>query len=248
MKLRSLLGLAALSFIACGDDDEASEVAPPGPVCASFLVLRPRGNEEVFLPDRCETAQPGSELASAGAPAEPAPVPPAEELEVVIGCDRQLGVDLRVDNWTFRPPYACGGTPQCGYVLLELDPADLDPAPTQCRLPAPAGAVSEAGAGGAAEAPPATAATCNEVALQRGVLDLTPLGDALAGPHLLRATLINSDRTRFLAPCTEAGGRCFDSIVLPVTFAVEACTDGSEGGAGGVGGAGDAGGAGGAAG
>jgi hypothetical protein len=241
VKLRSWLWLSTLAFVACGDDDDASEAIPPGPVCASFVVLRPRGNEEVWLPDQCAIQAANEDMAEAEAP----PEPPPEDLKVVIGCDRKLGVDIVASNWTFRPPYACGGVPQCGYMLLELDPT-LDPAPTECQepiavdaAPGSAGAPPDAAPGSAgapAEPPPRTAASCSAVALQRGVLDLAPLGDALAGPHVLRATLINADRTRFRAPCTESGGSCFDSLVLPVTFEVEDCSSASDGGAGGTGG------------
>jgi hypothetical protein len=41
---------------------------------------------------------------------------------VVIGCDRELGVTVDVQNFSLRVPDACGSSLQCGFLSLTLDP------------------------------------------------------------------------------------------------------------------------------
>jgi hypothetical protein len=59
----------------------------------------------------CPEGAPDTEVCDARSP-EP----------VVIGCDRQLGVSVDVENFLLRVPDVCGTSPQCGFLALTLDP------------------------------------------------------------------------------------------------------------------------------
>ena len=43
--------------------------------------------------------------------------------ELSLACDGLVHVRVELDNWILRPPNACGGANQCGWLLLRIDPA-----------------------------------------------------------------------------------------------------------------------------
>ncbi len=53
---------------------------------------------------------------------------PGDSACVELGRDSSstVGVEVKLDNWTLRPPYTCGATPQCGYVRVRVDPEGDD--------------------------------------------------------------------------------------------------------------------------
>jgi len=91
-----LLSCALLS--ACGGD-ETTATAPPPKVSLRVSALFPVGE-----------------------PAWHAPAVGEEVTEPVltISCDRTLGVELEIENFSLRAPDACGGAVQCGYNQVSL--------------------------------------------------------------------------------------------------------------------------------
>lgn len=91
-----LLSCALLS--ACGGD-ETTVTAPPPKVSLRVSALIPVGEAAWYAP------APGEEVT---------------EPVIAIGCDRTLGVELEVENFSLRAPNACGGAVQCGYDQVSL--------------------------------------------------------------------------------------------------------------------------------
>jgi hypothetical protein len=104
-----LIPFALSGAVACGGDDDAGgETAPRDPPSLAIVALQPAGQ------DRWE---PGTQACVALGN------DPAGTIDVI------LSENGRIDNFTLRPPYGCEGDPQCGFVLLTLDPND-DPDPS----------------------------------------------------------------------------------------------------------------------
>jgi hypothetical protein len=109
------LSLACLcSLAACSNGDSGAPVSP-GAVFLEITALHPQGSDAWLPPRAAEPADAGDE--GYAGDAEP----------VVIGCDRRLGVDVRVDNFSLRAPDACGSDLQCGYLVIDVDPSDAGP-------------------------------------------------------------------------------------------------------------------------
>jgi len=95
-------GVAALALPACGDDTaETPTEAPLEPPELEIRTVETSVGKTVRLPS---------------------------DTPLVLGCDRTLSVGVgpnptrgRLKNWLLRPPDACAGRPQCGYVELTLD-------------------------------------------------------------------------------------------------------------------------------
>ncbi len=90
---------------ACGSDSTPPP-APPAKVTLAISKLLPR-DSQIWCPEG--TAD--TEACDARSP-EP----------VVIGCDRQLGVSVDVENFSLRVPDVCGTSAQCGHLSLTIDP------------------------------------------------------------------------------------------------------------------------------
>jgi hypothetical protein len=145
---------------ACGNGSKSPNLSP-GKVTLAITALHPRGGD-VWSPP-CN-----GEIGAAGAfacPDDPTPIP--------IDADRQLGVDVSVENFYLRAPDTCGSTVQCGIALLELDP----------------------NADGSAAASVRGASTSL-------LLDLSPL-PALCGAHVLRPSLLGPSGSAFTGPWAE---------------------------------------------
>lgn len=147
----------------------------PGNVVLEITTLYPRNNDAWLAPRKPDPVLAGDQ----GYPGDPGPV--------TLGCDtpsptaappddctprRLLGVQTDVENFYLRPPDACSGTAQCGFLIVELDPGPAGPAVS------------------------ARAATTSVV------LDLSALDAAgtLVGPHVLRPRLVLPDLTPFTTP------------------------------------------------
>ena len=104
------LWLACLCLLAGCNNDDSSAPVSPGNVFLEITALHPR-DSDVWLPPRAPDPADASDEGYAGDP-EP----------LVIGCDRRLGVDTRVDNYYLRAPDACGSYVQCGWVVIDIDP------------------------------------------------------------------------------------------------------------------------------
>jgi len=104
MRLDAPLWLLACALLsACGGDDNTTS-APPPKVSLRVTGLIPVGEAAWHAP-----------------PADEELIPPV----VAVGCDRTLGVELTIENFSLRAPNACGGAVQCGYDQVSLlDPAD----------------------------------------------------------------------------------------------------------------------------
>jgi hypothetical protein len=89
----------------CGSDT-TTPPASPGKVTLAITKLLPQDSLTW-----CSESAPEDESCTARQP-EP----------VVIGCDRELGVTVDVQNFSLRVPDACGSSPQCGFLSLTLDP------------------------------------------------------------------------------------------------------------------------------
>ncbi len=148
----------AVATAACSNGSSSTPISP-GNVVLEITALLPR-NDEVWLAPRDPDPVSGDE----GYPGDPEPV--------TIGCDLRLGVQADVRNYYLRAPDGCSGTPQCGYLVVELDP-DQGPA---------------ARAQGAA---PNVVLTLTD--------PLAP-GDPLVGPHVLRPRLVLPDGSTFSDP------------------------------------------------
>jgi len=149
----------AVATAACGNGSSTAAISP-GNVVLEITALLPR-NDEVWLAPRDPDPTMSGDEGYAGDP-EP----------VTIGCDLRLGVQVDVQNYSLRPPDSCGGTAQCGYLVVELDP-DQGPAAR------------------------AESAASNVVFT---LSDPLATGDPLVGPHVLRPRLILDDGTPFTAP------------------------------------------------
>jgi len=91
-----LLSCALLS--ACGGD-ETTATAPPAKVSLRVSALFPVG-------EAAWQAPPAGEEVT--------------EPVIAIGCDRTLGVELEIENFSMRAPDACAGAVQCGYNQVSL--------------------------------------------------------------------------------------------------------------------------------
>jgi hypothetical protein len=159
MRLARVLWIAvAVATAACGNGSSSTPISP-GNVVLEVTALLPR-NDEVWLAPRDPDPVSGDE----GYPGDPEPV--------TIGCDLKLGVQVDVQNFSLRPPGSCSGTPQCGYLVIELDPDQ----------------------GPAAHAESATSSVLLTLS------DPLAASDALAGSHVLRPRLLLDDGTKFTEP------------------------------------------------
>jgi hypothetical protein len=108
------LWLACLCSVAACSNDDSSAPISPGNVFLEITALHPR-ESDVWLPPRAPD------------PANPADVGYAGDSgPLVIGCDRRLGVDTQIEHYYLRAPDACGGNVQCGYLVIDIDPTDMD--------------------------------------------------------------------------------------------------------------------------
>jgi hypothetical protein len=156
MRSAPLLWLVfACSLVAC--KSETAAPVSPGNVVLEITALRPRDNEVWQPPRAAQGTDPGY-------PGDPEPI--------VIGCDRQLGVDVHVEHYYLRAPDACGGNLQCGWLIIDVDPTDTG------------------------------AAVSGRAASPSLAVDLTPLDAAgeLVGPHTLRPRLVQANGQPFTHP------------------------------------------------
>lgn len=219
MKLRAVFfaGSAAWLF-ACGDETAAPTVTTPGPASIVITSLSPRGNTIWNAP--LEGASDFPEQLG-----DPQPI----ELD----CDGRLGVSIQTRgldsaeavNWYYRSPGACGSTPNCGYVRIDLDPQE------SLTLSSVDQCDNRTGTDG-------TSLACRSAAAATLAFDLATQRDALAGSHVIRAALFHDTRT----PARDRDGN-----PLQVELAVELTTPSCEAGEGGAPGAGGSGGTAGAA-
>jgi hypothetical protein len=218
VKLRALTLLSALGLLACGSGDDEDETTPPGAVCTYVSALRPRNSEAITLENVTCLDPPVTD-------AQPA------EQTLLLGCDRRLGVDIDdvKGGWVFRQPEACSSAVQCGYWVVELDPDPSSVAPpVSCDAYSTPDGVDASGnpSPDFSELPDPTVYSCAESATQSAVLDLRRVS-VLEGPHVLRATLMDSSRTPFPGggdpnlPASVRGG----PIELPVVFELETCSE-----------------------
>lgn len=159
MRPASLLWfVVACSTVACKSNDSTTTTGQ-GDVVLEIRTLYPR-NADAWLAPRA----PDPEIADdPGYPGDPQPI--------VIGCDRRLGVDAVVENFTLRAPGACTDA-QCGTFVVELDPSD------------PSGSVT---------------ARAAAASLVMDLCALHAAGK-LEGPHVLSPRLELSDGTPFTSP------------------------------------------------
>jgi hypothetical protein len=110
MRLARLSWIAvAFATAACGNGGSAAPISP-GDVVLEITALLPN-KDEVWLAPR----DPDPEISGdVGYPGDPEPV--------TLGCDLRIGVQADVQNYYLRPPDGCAGTPQCGYLVVDLDP------------------------------------------------------------------------------------------------------------------------------
>jgi len=104
MRLDGLAWLLACALLAACGSDSTATTAPPAKVSLRIKSLIPVGEAAWHAPPAGEDV---------GYPS------------VAIGCDRTLGVELELENFSLRAPNACGGAVQCGYDQVSLlDAAD----------------------------------------------------------------------------------------------------------------------------
>jgi hypothetical protein len=102
------------SVLGCSTTDAATAVAPAGPPVLGIQAVHPAGGSETSPEDAKSCVALGVDanktltVVLVGDPAHKGP-PPALALGTI-------------KNWTLEPPFACIGTPQCGYVLVTVDP------------------------------------------------------------------------------------------------------------------------------
>ncbi|HEV8551711.1 MAG TPA: hypothetical protein VGQ57_21835 [Polyangiaceae bacterium] len=89
---------ACLLSLSCGSNDSTA-VAPPPKVTLRVTALVPVGEDAWHAAPAGETSSPAV---------------------VTIGCDRRLGVELTIENYSLRAPNACSGAVQCGYEQVTL--------------------------------------------------------------------------------------------------------------------------------
>jgi hypothetical protein len=106
MQRLSPLWLAVPGLLGACGSDTTTPPASPGDVTLAITQLLPQ-DSQIW----CSESAPESESCTARQP-EP----------VVIGCDRELGVTVDVQNFSLRVPDACGSSPQCGFLSVTLDP------------------------------------------------------------------------------------------------------------------------------
>jgi len=99
MRLDAPAWLLSCALLAACGSDETTVTAPPPKVSLRVSALIPVGEAAWHAPP------PGEDV--------PEPV-------IAIGCDRTLGVELEVENFSLRAPDACGGAVQCGYDQVSL--------------------------------------------------------------------------------------------------------------------------------
>jgi hypothetical protein len=91
---------AGLAAGACGDDEEGGGSLPP-PAPPEIRVVE-------VVPSPGVLWRPG------------------DPLPLTLGCERRVLVNVgpqangQLANWTLRPPRACGGIPNCGYIVASL--------------------------------------------------------------------------------------------------------------------------------
>jgi hypothetical protein len=200
----SLWFLVACSLVAC-KKSETTTTTGAGPVVLEIATLYPKDNVQWLAPrdpDPDKKDADGNNVGDMGYPGDPLPI--------VIGCDRRLGVDVEIENFTLRAPDACSDNPQCGALVIEIDP------PADEATAAPDAAAEGAAVSGHASAPSL-------------VLDLSELANAnlLEGDHVMRPSLQLPNGKRFTHPYA------FEPKDIAVTFTSDTCT-----GAGGAGGSG----------
>jgi hypothetical protein len=98
------ISFALLGVVACGGDDEAAPAPPRDPPVLRIVALQPAGGS-LWLPGPGEP----QDCVERGKD-------PAGTIDVILS---ETG---RIDNFTLRPLYGCDGDPQCGFVLLTIDP------------------------------------------------------------------------------------------------------------------------------
>ncbi len=158
--------------------------------------------------EACSSSTDTSVLAPAGPPVIALTTPPS-----TLACDDSIVVSLSLTNFTLRPPFNCGTTPQCGSLLVTL-----------------------------LETEDGTALASARAATADVEFDLTDLvspkmadGPTLSQVHFIKAELYNDSLIPLPVPAGGTG-----SVVVPVTLTppVTSCIGGSAGaGAGGAAGA-----------
>lgn len=194
----SLWFLVACSLVGC-KKNESSTATGPGPVVLEIATLYPRDNVAWLAPRLPDPDKPDD----TGYDGDPQPI--------VIGCDRQLGVDVLIENFTLRAPDACSDNPQCGSLVIEIDP--------------PADGAAVAPDGGSSPAP----AISGYASAPSLVLDLSnpnlpePNPTWLEGDHVIRPRLQLPNGKPFTHPYA------FEPQDVPVTFTSDACAGGAGG-------------------
>ena len=102
MRLAPPAVLLFSAFLSACSSDSSTPTAPPPKVTLRVSALFPVGEAAWYEPAPEEWMQP----------------------VVALGCDRTLGVELTVENFSLRAPNACGGAVQCGYDQATLLRAD----------------------------------------------------------------------------------------------------------------------------
>jgi hypothetical protein len=95
-----------MAVFGCTSSDTAAAVAPAGPPVLKIESLRPAG-APATSPDDAATC------VALGRDAD-------KTITVVVAADPDHQGTIK--NWTLAPPFGCIGTPQCGYLLLTVDP------------------------------------------------------------------------------------------------------------------------------
>ncbi len=209
----SLWFLVACSLVAC-KKSESTTTTGAGPVVLEIATLYPRDNVAWLAPrapDPDKTDADGTNVGDMGYPGDPLPI--------VIGCDRKLGVAVEIENFTLRAPDACSDNPQCGALVIEIDPPADEPTADSD------GGVQSAAVSGHASAP--------SLVLDLSMPDVEDLPpNWFEGDHVIRPGLQLPNGKPFTHPYA------FAPADIPVTFVSDTCP--GAGGAGGSDANGDA--------
>jgi len=185
LSLAAICAAALAASGACSDDEDTAPgvIGPKGTIRLSILSVEATNGASV-------PGDTGGDLS--------------------LACDARVNVQVELDNWLLRPPQACAGAQQCGWLVLRIDPEGLVERSAACI---------ELDDGGD---------SCRRAALSAYVAPLT-------GSHTFRVELRHSDGTAVLAE----GGVLSDEVSVGLLAAPDCqasdaaapdAADGSEGG------------------